>query len=168
MANEVSAHVLEDDGRIPNSKLPLLVYRAAVPLSGDDPAKVFEKQFKNNGWEGTWRDGIYSYHHYHSTAHEVLGVYAGEAKLQFGGEPGVVETVRVGDVVIIPAGVGHKNLGATHDFGVVGAYPKGQDYDMCYGKPEERPRAIKNIERVAKPEGDPVFGKSGPLVKHWT
>jgi len=97
-----------------------------------------------------------------------LGVYAGEAKVQFGGDDGIVETVQAGDVVIVPAGVGHKNLGASRDFGVVGAYPEGQDdYDMCYGKPEERPRAIKNIARVAKPKLDPVFGKEGPLLEHW-
>lgn len=163
----VVAHVLKDDGKIPNSKLPLLIYPGAVEVTGKDPAAVFEKLFTKNGWQGTWRNGIYSYHHYHSTAHEVLGVYAGEAKVQLGGEKGIVTDVRVGDVVIIPAGVGHINLGATHDFGVVGAYPEGQDYDMCYGKPEERPRAIKNIPQVAKPQSDPVFGQSGPLLERW-
>jgi uncharacterized protein YjlB len=96
-----------------------------------------------------------------------LGVYAGEAKVQFGGEPGLIETIRAGDVVVIPTGVGHKNLGGTRDFGVVGAYPEGQDYDMCYGKPEERPRAIKNIERLPKPKTDPIFGTDGPLLKQW-
>ena len=164
---EVIAKVLEDDGKIPNSTLPLLIYRSAVEVSGEDPAAVFEKLFTKHGWQGTWRNGIYTYHHYHSTAHEVLGVYAGEAKVQLGGEKGMVEDVRVGDVIIIPAGVGHINLGATHDFGVVGAYPEGQDYDMCYGKPEERPRAVKNIARVEKPASDPVFGAEGPLLTKW-
>jgi uncharacterized protein YjlB len=164
---EIVAQVLEDDGRIPNSALPLLIYRCAVEVSGKDPAAVFEKLFQKNGWQGTWRNGIYTYHHYHSTAHEVLGVYVGEAKVQLGGEKGIVQDVRVGDVIIIPAGVGHINLGASHDFGVVGAYPEGQDYDMCYGKPEERPRAVKNIARVAKPASDPVFGTEGPLLERW-
>jgi len=164
---EVFAHVLKDDGKIPNSNLPLLIYRAAVEVDNEDAASTFEKLFKKNKRHGTWRDGIYSYHHYHSTAHEVLGVYAGEAKVQFGGDDGIVDTVQAGDVVIIPAGVGHKNLGGSSDFGVVGAYPEGQDYDMCYGKPEERPRAVKNIERVAKPKTDPVFDKEGPLLTHW-
>lgn len=164
---EIEARVLEDDGSIPNSPLPLLIYRAAIDVNGKDPAAVFEELFTKNGWQGTWRDGIYSYHHYHSTAHEVLGVYAGEAKVQLGGEKGLVADIRLGDVVIIPAGVGHINLGASHDFGVVGAYPEGQDYDMCYGKPEERPRAVKNIARVPRPDSDPVFGKSGPLLDRW-
>jgi uncharacterized protein YjlB len=116
---------------------------------------------------GTWRNGIYSYHHYHSTAHEVLGCYRGSAKVQFGGESGIVEELSAGDVVIIPAGVGHKNLGASADFAVVGAYPRGQDYDMNYGKPGERPRADENIARVPLPETDPIFGKDGPLLRHW-
>jgi uncharacterized protein YjlB len=168
MANpEVIAKVLPDDGKIPNSTLPLLIYRSAVEVSGKDPAAVFEKLFTKHRWQGAWRNGIYSYHHYHSTAHEVLGVYAGEAKVQLGGEKGLVLDVHVGDVIIIPAGVGHMNLGASHDFGVVGAYPEGQDYDMCYGKPEERPRAVKNIARVAKPACDPVFGAEGPLLTKW-
>jgi uncharacterized protein YjlB len=164
---EVFAHLLKDDGTIPNSDLPLLIYRGAVEVGNEDAASTLEKLFRKHKWHGTWRNGIYSYHHYHSTAHEVLGVYAGEAKVQFGGEEGVVDTVQAGDVVVIPAGVGHKNLGASSHFGVVGAYPEGQDYDMCYGNPEERPQAIRNIARVAKPKLDPVFGKDGPLLDHW-
>ncbi len=68
---------LQDDGIFPNSRLPLALYRLAVKLAGYDPAAVFEQLFAANGWQGSWRDGIYPYHHYHSTAHEVLVVYRG-------------------------------------------------------------------------------------------
>src|SRR5437870_6667061 len=108
---DVVATQLKDDGTFPNSKLPLLLYREAVVLEGRDPAEVFEQLFCANGWIGTWRNGIYSYLHYHSTAHEVLGVYSGSAKVQFGGERGVIHEIHRGDVVIIPAGVPHMNLG---------------------------------------------------------
>jgi uncharacterized protein YjlB len=164
---EVIAKVLADDGKIPNSRLPLLIYRRAFELSGSDPAAAIERTFAEHGWGGTWRNGIYSYHHYHSTAHEVLGCYRGSAKVQFGGESGIVEELGAGDVVIIPAGVAHMNLGATADFAVVGAYPPGQDYDMNHGEDGERPRADENIARVPRPETDPIFGKDGPLLKHW-
>lgn len=164
---EVIAKVLADDGRIPNSPLPLLIYRRAFELAGDDPAAGIERTFAEHGWEGLWRNGIYSYHHYHSTAHEVLGCYRGSASVQFGGESGIVQELNAGDAVIIPAGVGHMNLGASADFAVVGAYPPGQDPDLNHGEPGERARAENNLERVPLPETDPVFGKDGPLVKHW-
>ncbi len=70
-------------------------------------------------------------------------------------------------MVIIPAGVGHKNCGASRDFAVLGAYPAGQKWDMCYGKPGERPQTDQNIARVQLPEGDPVYGAGGPLLERW-
>jgi len=164
----VSRIDLKDDGIFPNNEnLPLLVYRAVLNLSEKDPAAAFEALFTTNHWGGGWRNGIYSFHHYHSTAHEVLGIYSGQARAQFGGENGVSLTVSRGDVVVIPAGVAHKNLGADSDFRVVGAYPLDQTVDMCYGKPDERPRADRNIANVALPESDPVFGKSGSLGRYW-
>ena len=164
---EVEAIELKPNGNIPNNRLPLLVYRHAVRLQSDDPASVFEELFRTNGWTDSWRNGIYDYHHYHSTAHEVLGVYSGNASVNFGGEGGPITKVWAGDVVIIPAGVSHKNLGASPDFGVVGAYPKGQKVDMHYGKPEERAKTESNIAKLPVPEHDPVDGPGGPLVRFW-
>ena len=164
---DVLAVELKDDGVFPNSKLPLLLYRRAVSISEEEPARVFEDLFESNGWGDSWRNGIYPYQHYHSTAHEVLGIYRGAAKVQLGGEHGVIHDVRAGDVIVIPAGVAHKNLGSSADFGVVGAYPDGQEMDMNYGKASERPRAIENIAQLALPEMDPVFGENGPLMEKW-
>jgi len=164
---EAEAHGFADDGAIPNNPtLPFLVYPGALELPGDDPAAACEALFEANGWGGSWRDGIYPFAHFHSTAHEVLGICRGEAKVRFGGNAGIVRTVRPGDVVVIPAGVGHQNLGGA-DLLVVGAYPQGQRWDLCYGKPEERPRVLRNIERVPLPATDPVYGTDGPLVEHW-
>ena len=168
-SGQVLHHLLNDDGTFPNNtKLSLLVYRQTLTLPQRDPAALVEKLFKTNGWSGSWRNGIYSYHHYHSTAHEVLGVYSGSAQVQLGGENGVTLTVRRGDVVIIPAGVAHKNLGASADFRVVGAYPSGQSPDMCYGKAGERPQADDRIADVSLPPLDPVYGAEGPLPEHWS
>ena len=62
-----------DDGAIPNSKLPLLVYRQAVPA---DPAAI-ERLFTANRWPAAWRDAVHPYHHFHSDAHEAFaGRYA--------------------------------------------------------------------------------------------
>jgi uncharacterized protein YjlB len=161
-------HPLPDTGTIPNNaKCPLLIYRGALALPEHEPACAIEKLLASNQWGGTWRNGIYPFHHYHSTAHEALAYYCGSARVQLGGEPGVIEEVRAGDVILIPAGTGHKNLGATGDFRVVGGYPRGQDWDMCYGKPDERPKANRNIAGVALPKADPIYGATGPLLKYW-
>jgi uncharacterized protein YjlB len=167
VASAVCAHVLADDGAIPNSRLPLLVYAQAADLRGADPLAAIEATLRANEWGHGWRNGVYPFHHYHSTAHEVLLVCAGSARVQFGGAQGIVTTLNPGDVVIIPAGVGHKNLGASPDFRVVGAYPLGQTWDICYGRPGERPRSDANIARVPVPAADPVYGRHGPLLTHW-
>jgi len=164
------ALALADDGAFPNNaRLPLLVYRHAfaLPATGDRAA-VIEQVFHSHGWNfGCWRNNLYSYHHYHSTAHEVLGVYAGHARVQFGGPHGVVVETSLGDVIVVPAGVAHKRLGGSANFAVVGCYPKGQDFDMNYGDSDERPEVDRNIAAVHLPDTDPVFGEGGPLVSYW-
>jgi len=153
-----------DDGTFPNHpSLSVLFYRQAV----QGGAGTVERLFRAHDWRGTWRNGIFSYHHYHSTAHEVLGVARGSARVQLGGPEGEPFDVEAGDVLVLPAGVAHKNLGAGQDFLVVGAYPEGQDWDLLRGRPGERPEADRNIERVSLPGQDPVYGPEGPLVDHW-
>ncbi len=164
----VTPTLLQPAGSFPNNpRLPLLVYHQSVRLSPDDPASAFETIFEANGWGHSWRNGIYRYHHYHSTAHEVLGCFAGAANVLFGGPDGVLEHLEPGDVVIIPAGIAHKNIESSGDFGVVGAYPRGQEWDMCYGEPGERPQVDERIAQVPLPERDPVFGSDGPLLQQW-
>lgn len=165
---DVQTFLFEDDGRIPNNPtLPLLICPAVLPDSRA-PASDCRSLFARNGWDGSWVDGIYDYHHFHSTAHEVLGIVGGSASVQFGGEKGKVLELKAGDVAIIPAGVGHCNLGQSDDFKVVGAYPKGQEkWDVCTGKPGERPIVDENIRHVPLPTADPVSGENGPLMRLW-
>lgn len=164
---EVETFRFEDDGHIPNNPaLPLLLYRAAI-RPGEDAAMCFEALFAANGWGGGWRDGIYDYHHFHSNAHEVLGIAKGEARVRFGGDGGATVAVRAGDVIVIPAGVGHRNEGASDDLLVVGAYPGGRQPDLRTGAPGERPKVLENIRAVPLPEADPVCGDDGPLLRYW-
>jgi uncharacterized protein YjlB len=166
--SEIIRQILHDDGIFPNNdRLPLILYRDAVALTRPDPAAAFETLFSAHQWPAAWRNGIFGFHHYHSTAHEVLGIYGGEAEVQLGGENGITLTIGAGDVVVIPVGVAHKKLRSGRDFAVVGAYPAGQRPDTCYGKTGERPRADRNIERVTLPQADPVFGSSGPILEQW-
>ena len=147
-----------DDGAIPNSPLPLLLYRSA--LTGDAGAEAFETLFARHGWGGLWRNGIYGFHHFHSTAHEVLGIAAGTARVRFGGKDGQSVEVRAGDAVVIPAGVGHLNEGASADLLVIGGYPKGQRADLRRGDPAEHARMLRNIAAVPLPARDPVTGSA--------
>jgi len=160
--------VFQDDGAIPNSRYPLLLYRGVIKLGTTDPAGQIEDQLAANNWTNSWRNGIYPFHHYHSTSHEVLGIYRGSATVRLGGEQGGDFVVQAGDIIVIPAGVGHKNLGASADFGVVGAYPDGRQWDLLTGKPGERPRADQNIAALPIPDNDPVYGSNGPLGKLWS
>ena len=164
---QLDVYRFSDDGRIPNSRLPLLHYRQVSVLTGPELADWFEEQFTAHHWLGTWRNGILPYTHYHSTSHEVLGIYQGTAMLQVGGEHGPFVPVAAGDVLVIPAGVGHKNGKQSADFGVVGAYPDGRAWDLLRGEAHERPRADQNIAQVPMPQTDPLFGKSGPLIAQW-
>ena len=156
--------VFADDGVFPNSRLPVLIYRGALRTPD---AAAFERMFEANGWSSSWRNGLYSVHHYHSTAHEVLGLYGGRVNARLGGERGRSVTLVAGDVIVIPAGVAHKNDGASADFHVVGAYPLGTSPDMQYGKPGERPGTDRNIARVGLPAGDPVRGAGGAIALLW-
>jgi uncharacterized protein YjlB len=159
--------IFKDDGSIPNSRYAVLLYRGAVDLDAEDPASSLEKRFAENDWTDSWRNGIYTFHHYHSTSHEVLGIYRGSATVRLGGEQGQDFLLEAGDIVVIPAGVGHKNLGSTPRFGVVGAYPNGRQCDLLRGRPGERPQADQNIAAIPLPQEDPIYGHGGPLTSLW-
>ncbi len=167
-APEILTHRFEDDDAVPNNPtLPVVVYRRAVNLPEDDPARVFEALFTRNGWAGAWRNGILPFHHFHSTAHEVLGVYSGAATVQLGGEHGASVTLEPGDVAVLPAGTGHRKLRSSGSLGVVGAYPAGQRPDMCRAEKGIAAAQAARVAEVGLPAADPVYGPDGPLFEHW-
>jgi uncharacterized protein YjlB len=166
---EVREYRFEDDGRIPNNPtLPLLVYLQVLAEGDLNPSRLREL-LAENGWGGAWVNGVFPYHHYHSVSHEVLVVVGGHAEITFGGPEGETVEVEAGDVVVIPAGVGHCEESSGGGFSVVGAYPKGQeDYDLRTGEEGERPGVLENIRNVPLPETDPLFGRGGPLLGRWS
>lgn len=161
---DIIRHILKDEGRFPNSSLFLLIYKHVFNIA--DPEKI-ESTFHRNNWKNNWRNGIYDFAHYHSNTHEVLGIYEGKARVQFGGPKGITEEVSKGDVIIIPAGVAHQCIEAIESFKCVGAYPDGKDYDIKKGEAGERPQADRNIEAVPLPDSDPVFGEGSYLQLEW-
>ena len=157
-----------DDGDVPNNHLPLIVYAGAIDPQAGDPAVAFETLFARNGWGGGWRNGIFPFHHYHSTAHEVLGIAAGEADVRFGGEAGETLHVQAGDAVLIPAGVGHKRLSESPGLLVIGAYPAGQHADLMREGVEDPAAVRRRIAAVAMPAADPVGGATGGIADLWS
>ncbi|MFW6309728.1 MAG: hypothetical protein ACOC1D_01385, partial [Prolixibacteraceae bacterium] len=153
---------LSENGSFPNNpELPVLLYKNVFEFDEGDPASTIEKIFAENNWGSSWRNGIFNYHHYHTTAHEALGVYSGWAEVQLGGPGKDPVRIEKGDLVVLPAGTSHKKLDSGDGFAVVGAYPDSQNYDMNYGKQGELEKARENIVNVSMPDNDPVFGKDG-------
>jgi len=181
---QVEAFRLSAGDGFPSVSLPVLLYRGAFGsarnvLQGvqttsvapstpsERAARAIEKTFALHRWSGGWRDGIYDYHHYHSTAHEVLGCFSGRATVQLGGPNGPQLAIAAGDVLVLPAGAAHRRLTASADFGVVGEYERGRSYDMQLGDASSRRACEQRIRDVPPPEFDPVYGDGGPLLLAW-
>ena len=97
----------------------------------------------------------------------MLGVVAGDATVTLGGSRGREFEIKSGDVLVLPAGTGHRKL-AEHGLPVVGAYPDGMEWDLCRGDAAEHDDAVRRIRAVPLPMTDPVGGASGPLRSLWT
>lgn len=158
---------LSDDGVFPNSSLPVLYYNQVITKDGDNNSMEFIKLFNSYNWTNHWVGGIHTIHHYHSNTHEVLGVIKGGTTLMLGGGNGQKLDIEQGDVLVIPAGVAHKNLGSENQVLCVGAYPEGRGYDINYGASGERPLVDRNIGSVSIPDTDPIYGKEAGLAKIW-
>lgn len=166
-ALKISRYQIPAQNLIPNTSIqnkPLVIYHSAFPSSAS--ASGIESHLSAVGVVvPQWRYTMYSTTHFHSTAHEILCISSGKAKLCFGGEdnPKRVEAdVQKGDVVVVPAGVGHRLLEDDGHFEMVGAYPKGCSWDMCFGKEGEEEK-VKQIAKLAWFEKDPVYGDDGPV-----
>jgi uncharacterized protein YjlB len=152
------------DGIIPNSKLPVLIYKNVL---SDAIQEDLEQTFKQNGWTNNWKDIILPYDHFHSTTHEVLGLLKGKARLMIGGKDGQEIIVETGDVIVIPAGVGHYSLDNSIDYQFVGGYPNGAAWDLKISLAENAATIMEEIAKIPLPNTDPIFGENGPLVDYW-
>ncbi|MGW8202812.1 hypothetical protein sphantq_00687 [Sphingobium sp. AntQ-1] len=163
---EIATFLLAENDWVPNNaRLPVILYRGVENGPCETIAKAFEDRFALNGWPPKWRDTIFGYHHYHSTSHEALGVAAGNATLELGGPGGRTVEVTAGDVLLLPVGTGHRRISQSKDFLVVGAYPDGEDWDICRSAPDNAAR--RRIATLKVPERDPIGGGEGPMTTAW-
>jgi uncharacterized protein YjlB len=162
---EIEKYWFEDDGVIPNNKLPVLVYRQVC--DSDNKSDWFESTFIANGWTNNWRDIILPYDHFHSTTHEVLGVGRGSVTLKVGGQAGKQLLLNAGDVLILPAGVGHYSMDISAEYEIVGGYPDGRTWDLLKGNEEDRDMTLLCIEKIPIPFTDPIDGENGSLISSW-
>lgn len=161
---ETKVYYFKDDGMIPNNpELPVILYPGALRNEEQNTEIIFN----NHNWRNSWTGSVFPYHHYHSNSHEVLGVIKGSVKLHIGGEKGIILTATAGDIIVLPAGTGHKKLDSSPDFQVVGAYPDGISYNTLKGGKGERPQILREIAQVPLPDQDPLLGHEGPLHVHW-
>jgi uncharacterized protein YjlB len=166
---QIEHFILEQNGNFPNNTLPVLIYKNAIVLTQQkkQTANIAQQIFEKNDWGNTWENGIYNFHHYHSNTHESLAIAEGSAQVILGGPDGKKVEIKAGDIIIIPAGVGHKCLSASEDFSCVGGYPEGKDYDIKGGKESELPSALKHIHEVPLPATDPVYGNEKLILSYW-
>ncbi|QLK60695.1 cupin [Enterobacteriaceae bacterium Kacie_13] len=152
---------------VPNNKLPVMIYHRVIPPNVVDNADYLEHLFRSNGWPPQWRYPVYTFTHFHSNTHEALGVFAGTARLQLGGENGKIIEVKVGDVLLLPAGIGHKQISADEEFMLVGAYPPEMKADLCHDEPAQLAVRTKAVIAVPLPATDPVTGHSEGSMLAW-
>ena len=157
---------LSPTGMIPNSRLPLILLPGAI-APGEATSEAVMARFEGNGWQGTWVYTVFDYWHYHVEGHEVLGCVSGEATVGFGGDGGAEIAMKPGDVVIIPAGVGHKRLSGGSEFQVVGAYPLGQNGAITRAGGMAIDEAERKIAVLRLPDRDPVTGVAPGAIAAW-
>ncbi len=156
---------LEPGDRMPNSPLPVAVYRRVTAGTGLED--TLRSTFAANGWSGLWTGAIFGYDHFHSNAHEVVGIASGQAILGLGGPSGIRLDVGEGDVVLIPAGTGHRRVRGSSDFMVIGGFPLGQEIHDIYTDLAECHGYRSRIAAVPLPR-HPLTDTQGGTLEFWT
>jgi len=127
-ATPPEAYHLSPTKHVPNSALPVLVYRSVLPRPYSETSAV--EALEKNEWlhGGTFKH--FPAHHFHSISHECYAIYKGSTRFLFGKGPldadvdGIQVDLQAGDVIVDPAGVAHCNLESSADFEYIGVYPK--------------------------------------------
>jgi uncharacterized protein YjlB len=160
-------HHFTPSNDIPNSRLPLALWRNRVP-AGVNGGDAVCGLYRRNGWAGTWVYGVFPFWHFHTLGHEVLTCVSGSARIALGGDEGIVAEVSLGDVTLIPAGVGHRRLSSSADFLMAGGYPPGQSGNIVRPGDLDEARIAAEIAAVSLPKTDPISGGVDGIVEIWS
>ena len=163
----MTSFTFKPDGHVPNSPLPVVVYKNAIDFTTtnlEEAKSAIGKLARRHGWYLDWAeaDAVFQKTHYHSTAHEVLIVFDGIAKIKLGGKYGSSQCLQKGDMIFIPAGVGHMRICSHENFTVLGLYPNGQKWDLQWAGKSNYHSSLRRIRKVPFPKVDPIIGKTLP------
>ena len=168
------AIMFRDDGSIPNNaRLPFLLYRGAVGLTGSaDPAAILEELFNANDWGDSWRNGIYEYVHYHSHTHEVLGIARGHARVRSGVQVAAAEgstkkaDLRLGGALFGGGGGGAAGGYGNTNEGKIIALRSGDVVILPAGTGHQRISASKQLLVVGAYPPSGTYDECMPLPEH--
>ncbi|UQC81019.1 uncharacterized protein CLUP02_06505 [Colletotrichum lupini] len=149
------AYPLKRTAHCPNNDLPVLIYRDVLQSLNEE-----------------------------SASERLQRVFQGSSELVFGEGvsddvgSGVRCIVRAGDVVVVPAGVGHASVSKAEgaadpvegepEYRYVGVYPKGSPhykYEIGKKKLEEKSGLIEEVSAVPVPPNDPFNGYESQALK---
>ena len=119
------------------------------------------RTFRRQRLAAVRRNGIYDSCISTLGTHEVLGIARGHAVAQFGGEQGQAIDLKAGDVVVLPAGTGHRRRSASPDLLVVGAYPAAANSISGGRARSPMPTPCGRSPAVGLPAKDPIYGDAG-------
>jgi len=83
-----------------------------------------------------------------------------------GGPNGHEVVIHAGDIAVLRLGPDIAGWNRVGDFLVVGAYPRGQTWDICRQAPDTE--ATARMAALPYPASDPLQGAGGPLTQLWS
>ncbi|KAH9220338.1 hypothetical protein DL95DRAFT_456487 [Leptodontidium sp. 2 PMI_412] len=131
---KLEIHYIAPTQFVPNSKLPVLIYRN-VMLDPDDHDGI-AAILKGNGYRVDGFYGCYDTPHYHSNTVEAYAFVLGHTTIKLGKGPSDEDIVnefflRKGDLFVQPAGMVHGMIKSSPDCKYAGAYPEGVHTGTC-------------------------------------
>ncbi|RMJ26042.1 hypothetical protein PHISP_03069 [Aspergillus sp. HF37] len=173
---ELETYTLPPTPHVPNSPLPVLVYRNALPAPVTETST--QRFIEGNGWsrQGPVFPAIPK-RHFHPNVHECYGILRGSSQVHLGvgtsdnnNNPaaGLRLTLRAGDVVVHPAGTAHSNVSDEDEYAYLAFFPAGSP--RWRSEDGSKPLDLRAVraETLAVPiPKDPVDGVKGDLPGLW-